>query len=128
MEPGEGDGAAEEAGVLLELDMDLLLELDVDLLLEDDVGFTEILGIEMVVFTGLNVLLLPEKELEGRATLVFEANVIDDEKGSLGSLEPSSSSKDRGARVQAGPSELSVLLSVVLSVVVEAYPITSQPV
>jgi hypothetical protein len=62
-------------------------------------------------------------------SVVLPPNLEDDESQSTGILFPSSSSKDSGARVQAGASEevelvLIVLLSVTLVVVVEAISTT----
>ena len=50
-------------------------------------------------------------------TVVLLTNVLDVLKGSPGSLSPSSSSKDGGARVHAGPSDLSVFVPVTVVVV-----------
>lgn len=50
---------------------------------------------------------------------VFEAKMIEDEsEPSAGILSPSSSSSESGALVQSGPSEVRVLLSVLVVVVV----------
>lgn len=57
--------------------------------------------------------------------VVLLANVLDVLSGSPGSLSPSSSSKDSGARVHAGPYEVSVFVRV--TVVVVSKPGTAPP-
>ena len=134
-----GVGVLDNIGLLDELtveDFELVID---DFKLLDEVVMDVVFELDVanVLTTELNELVAEVNEDDVRERerggvdvailVVFEEYVIEEEKGSFESLEPSSSSSESGARVQAGPS-LSEFPTVVFAVVVDACPTSPQPV
>lgn len=126
-----------EAFDVLETDASVVLEPDAFIVLEANVvpeayvvlfGGVQDMVVSELKFAGvvqLRSLLVEAIDVLEAKSVVLLPNIDEDESQSTGILFPSSSSKDSGARVQAGASEevelaLIVLLSVTFVVVVEA--------